>query len=64
MRLYGGMGMSFAGRRNENDRYRIVTEHGNELCAGQNREWQNGNELCAGQNREWQNAEWQTTIAA
>jgi hypothetical protein len=33
-RLYGGMGMDFAGRRNENDRYRMVAERGNELCAG------------------------------
>jgi hypothetical protein len=39
------MGISFAGRGNENDRYRMVLEHGNELCAGrreserQNREW-------------------------
>jgi hypothetical protein len=30
--LYGGMGMGFAGRGNENDR--MVTEHGNGLCAG------------------------------
>jgi hypothetical protein len=46
------MGMSFAGRGNENDRYRMVAEHGNGLCAGrreserQNREW-------------WQNTKWQ-----
>jgi ribosomal protein L34 len=33
-RLYGGIRMSFAGRENENDRSRMVTEHGNELCAG------------------------------
>jgi hypothetical protein len=26
--------MGFAGRRNENDRYRMVAEHGNGLCAG------------------------------
>jgi hypothetical protein len=26
--------MSFARRRNENDRYRMVTEHVNGLCAG------------------------------
>jgi hypothetical protein len=34
--LYGemGMGMGFAGRGNENDRYRMVAEHGNGLCAG------------------------------
>jgi hypothetical protein len=31
--LYGGMGMCFAGRRNENDRYRMVEEHRNRLCA-------------------------------
>jgi hypothetical protein len=57
-RLYGGkgMGMGFAGRGNENDRYRMVAEHGNGLCAGR-RESER-------QNREWQNAEWQTTIAA
>jgi hypothetical protein len=40
-----GMGMDFAGRENENDRYRMVAEHGNGLCAGrreserQNMEW-------------------------
>jgi hypothetical protein len=36
LRLYGGMrmGMGFAGRGNENDRYRMVAEHGNGLCAG------------------------------
>jgi hypothetical protein len=39
------MGMSFAGRGNENNRYKMVAEHMNELCAGrreskrQNREW-------------------------
>ena len=34
-RLYGGMRMemSFAGRENENDRYRMVAEHENRLCA-------------------------------
>jgi hypothetical protein len=32
-RLYGGMRMGFAGRGNENDRYRMVAEHGNGLCA-------------------------------
>jgi hypothetical protein len=26
------MGMSFTGRRNENDRYRMVAEHENGLC--------------------------------
>jgi hypothetical protein len=46
-----GMGMSSARRGNENDRYRMVAEHENGLCAGrreperQNREW-------------WQNTEW------
>jgi hypothetical protein len=48
-RLYGGMGigmgMRFAGRGNENERYRIVAEHGNRLCTErkeserQNRKW-------------------------
>jgi hypothetical protein len=39
------MRMGFAGRGNENDRYRMVVEHGNGLCAGrreserQNTEW-------------------------
>jgi hypothetical protein len=39
------MGMGFAGRENENDRYRMVAELGNGLCAGrreskrQNTEW-------------------------
>jgi hypothetical protein len=51
-----GMGMGFTGRGNENDRYRMVAEHGNGLCAGR-RESER-------QNREWQNAEWPTTIAA
>jgi hypothetical protein len=32
--LYGGMRMGFAGRENENDRYIMVAEHGNGLCAG------------------------------
>jgi hypothetical protein len=34
--LYGGMGMEigFAGRENENDRYRMVAEHGIGLCVG------------------------------
>jgi hypothetical protein len=37
--------MGIAGRGNENDRYRMVAEHGNGLCAGrreserQNTEW-------------------------
>jgi hypothetical protein len=46
-RLYGGMRirMGFAGRGNENDRYRMVAEHENGLCTGrreskrQNTEW-------------------------
>jgi hypothetical protein len=44
-RLYEGMRMVFVGRGNENDRYRIVAEHGNGLCAErreserQNTEW-------------------------
>jgi hypothetical protein len=45
------MRMSFAGRGNENDRYRMVTEHGNGLCAGR-------------RESERQNREWPTTIAA
>jgi hypothetical protein len=28
------MRMSFAGRGNENDRYRMVAKHANGLCAG------------------------------
>jgi hypothetical protein len=32
-RLYGGMRIGFAVRENENDRYRMVAEHGNGLCA-------------------------------
>jgi hypothetical protein len=42
-----GMGMGFAGRGNENDRYKMAIEHGNGLYAGrieskrQNTEWQN-----------------------
>jgi hypothetical protein len=40
-RLYGGMGMGFAGRGNENDRYRMVAEHRNRLCAGRESERQN-----------------------
>jgi hypothetical protein len=50
------MRIGFAGRVNENDRYRMVAEHENELCAGR-RESER-------QNREWQNAKWKTTIAA
>jgi hypothetical protein len=38
-RLYGGMGMGFAGRGNENDRYRMVAEHG-----GGNRKGRTGND--------------------
>jgi hypothetical protein len=40
-----GMEMGFAGRGNENDRYKMVAEHGNGLCVGrreserQNTEW-------------------------
>jgi hypothetical protein len=32
--MYGGieMAMGFAGRGNENDRYRMVAEHRNRLC--------------------------------
>jgi hypothetical protein len=49
--VYGGMGMRmrFAGRGNGNDRYRMVTEHGNGLCAGR-------------RESERQNRECQTTI--
>jgi hypothetical protein len=32
-RLYVGMEIGFAGRGDENDRYRMVAEHGNGLCA-------------------------------
>jgi hypothetical protein len=45
------MGMSFAGRRNKNDRYIMVAEHGNGLCARR-------------RESERQNREWQTTIIA
>jgi hypothetical protein len=31
--------MSFAGRGNENDRYRMVAEHGNEESERRNTEW-------------------------
>jgi hypothetical protein len=56
------MGMSFAGRGNENDRYRMVAEHGNGLCAGRREsERQNRN---GGRTRNGQNREWPTTIAA
>jgi hypothetical protein len=42
-RLYGEMEMrmSFAGRGNENDRYRMVVEYGNRLCARRESERQN-----------------------
>jgi hypothetical protein len=43
--------MGFAGRENENDRYRMMAEHGNGLCAGR-------------RESEWQNPKWLTTIAA
>jgi hypothetical protein len=33
------MGMGFAGRGNENDRYRMVAEHGNGESERQNMEW-------------------------
>jgi hypothetical protein len=52
-RLYGGMGMGFAGRGNENDRYRMVAEHGNGESERQNTEWA----------EQEMNAEWPTTIA-
>jgi hypothetical protein len=51
-RLYGGMrmGMSFARRGNENDRYRMVAEHGNDYArGGENRKGR----TCNGQNAEW-----------
>jgi sulfur transfer protein SufE len=35
------MRMSFAGRGNENDRYRMVVEYGNRLCARRESERQN-----------------------
>jgi hypothetical protein len=63
------MRMSFAGRENGNDRYRMVAEHGNGLCAGRReserqKEWTvRGEEESERQNREWQNVEWPTTIA-
>jgi hypothetical protein len=38
-RLYGRIGMSFTGRGNENDRYRMVAEHGNGESKRQNTEW-------------------------
>jgi hypothetical protein len=47
-RLYGGMGMGFAERGNENDRYRMMAEHGNRLCAGR-RESERQNMECAEQ---------------
>jgi hypothetical protein len=62
------MRMSFTGSGNENDRYRMVAEHGNGLCAGRREsERQNtvrGMKESERQNREWQNAEWPTIIAA
>jgi hypothetical protein len=70
------MRMGFAGRGNENDKYRMVAEHGNGLCAGRENEmidikwWQNMGMDCArgGGNRKvktrnGQNVEWPTTIA-
>jgi hypothetical protein len=57
-RLYRGMRMSFAGRENGNDRYRMVAEHGNGLCAGRReserqKEWTvRGEEESERQNRE------------
>jgi hypothetical protein len=56
-RLYGGMGMgmSFAGRENENDRYIMVAEHRNGLCAGRReseRQNRNGGRTRNRQNRE------------
>jgi hypothetical protein len=50
------MGMGFAGRGNENDRYRMVVEHVNG-CARGGGNWK-------GRTRNRQNAEWPTTIAA
>jgi hypothetical protein len=51
--------MGIAGRGNENDRYRMVAEHGNGLAwGGGNRKGKTRN----GQYWEWQNAEWQTTV--
>jgi hypothetical protein len=44
------MGMSFARRGNENDRYRMVAEHGNDYArGGENRKGR----TCNGQNAEW-----------
>jgi hypothetical protein len=37
--------MGFAGRGNENDRYRMVAEHGNGLCMGR-RESKRQNDNC------------------
>jgi hypothetical protein len=42
------MGMSFAGKGNENDRYTMVAEHGNGLCAG-SRESKRQNTECVEQ---------------
>jgi hypothetical protein len=60
------MGMGFAGRGNENDKYRMVAEHGNGLCARRENEndrykmvAEHGNGLCAGRREsERQNTEW------
>jgi hypothetical protein len=49
------MGMNFAGRGNENDRYKIVVEHGNGLCVGRReseRQNRNGGRTRNGQNTE------------
>ncbi|PWZ27880.1 hypothetical protein Zm00014a_010308 [Zea mays] len=40
-----GTEMGFAGRGNQNDKYRMVTEHGNRLCAGR-RESERQNTEC------------------
>ena len=51
-RLYEGMRMVFVGRGNENDRYRIVAEHGNGLCA-ERRESERQNTESERQNTKW-----------
>jgi hypothetical protein len=57
--------MSFAGRRNENDRYRMVAEHGNGLCAGRmGMDYARGGGNQKGRTQNEQNREWPTTIAA
>ena len=38
------MGIDFEGRGNENDRYRIVAENGNGLCAGRRESERQNNE--------------------